>query len=140
MRDASVDPCPGDLDDAGPRPAELLVCVTCRRGLAVPDGGVRPGARLFEGLCTADLPAGLTVTAAECLQNCEGGCTVALRGKGRWTYVFGNIHETDDLDMLLDGAARYQRTGDGLIPWRERPVHFRKNCVARIPPLEQEHD
>ncbi|MYH58038.1 MAG: metal-binding protein, partial [Boseongicola sp. SB0675_bin_26] len=24
----------------------------------------------------------------------------------------------------------------GLVPWRERPEHFRKNCIARIPPIE----
>ncbi|WP_318326062.1 DUF1636 domain-containing protein [Sulfitobacter sp. D35] len=120
-------------------PAELLVCVKCRRGLEMPQDARRPGAALYQGLQACDLPEGLTLTPVECLQNCDAGCTVALRGAGRWTYVYGNLHETSDLDVLVDGAARYHATADGLIPWRERPEHFRKNCVARIPPLETEH-
>ncbi len=36
--------------------------------------------------------------------------------------------------MIIDGAARYHATADGLIPWRERPDHFKRNCIARIPP------
>jgi predicted metal-binding protein len=37
---------------------------------------------------------------------------------------------------ILAGAAAYARTTDGLVPWRERPVIFRKQSLARIPPLE----
>jgi predicted metal-binding protein len=119
-------------------PAELLICVRCRRGLETAED-MRPGAHLYEAMRKADLPDGVTVTPVECLQNCDHGCTVALRGPGRWTYVFGNLHETSHLDTLIDGASRYHATQDGLIPWRERPEHFRKNCVARIPPLEPEN-
>ena len=38
-------------------------------------------------------------------------------------------------DMILEGAALYHQTDDGLIPWRQRPEHFKRNCIARIPPL-----
>ena len=37
--------------------------------------------------------------------------------------------------MLIEGAALYHATADGLIPWRQRPEHFKRNCVARVPPL-----
>ncbi|SFR18078.1 DUF1636 family protein [Poseidonocella sedimentorum] len=116
--------------------AELLICRTCRRGGEVCADGRRPGEVLHEALSGQALPEGLTLRAVECLQNCEGGCTVALRGADRWTYVYGNLHEADHAEMLADGAARYLATPDGLIPWRERPDHFKKNCIARIPPLE----
>ncbi|MGR3368450.1 MAG: DUF1636 domain-containing protein [Sagittula sp.] len=115
--------------------AELLVCVKCRRGQEIPADDRRPGQALYDALAARPLPAGLRLTAVECLQNCDAGCTVALRGGDRWTYVFGNVDEVSHPDMLLDGAARYHATGDGLIPWRERPEHFKRNCVARIPPL-----
>jgi len=36
--------------------------------------------------------------------------------------------------MLLEGTALYRAVPDGLIPWRSRPEHFKRNCVARIPP------
>ena len=42
--------------------------------------------------------------------------------------------EGAELDILA-GAAAYAATADGLVPWRERPVVFRKQSLARIPPL-----
>lgn len=113
---------------------ELLVCVRCRRGQEMPEDARRPGERFFEALAVRGAPAGVTLAAVDCLQNCDNGCTVALRGSGRWTYVYGHLHEAHDVDTLLDGAARYRDTADGLIPWRERPEHFKRNCIARIPP------
>jgi predicted metal-binding protein len=122
---------------AAPRTAavELLVCTTCRHGDPA-DDGPRPGALLLERLESAALPAGVAVRAVECLSNCSRGCTIALRGPGRWTYVYGDVDPETQAAVVLDGAMRYAASGDGLVPWRERPEHFRKHCIARIPPLE----
>ncbi|MFV0513213.1 MAG: DUF1636 family protein [Jhaorihella sp.] len=117
-------------------PTDLLVCVNCRRGRQIPEDERRPGQRLFDELAGRLLPAGVRLRAVECLQNCDAGCTVALRGGNRWTYVYGGLDETADADMLADGASRYHATPDGLIPWRERPEHFKRNCVARVPPID----
>lgn len=119
---------------------ELLVCVKCRRGLETPEDERRPGQRLYDTLAQREMPPGIRLKAVECLQNCDYGCTIALRGGDRWTYIYGNIDEVSHPDVLIDGAARYNATQDGLIPWRERPEHFKRNCIARIPPLENEHD
>ncbi len=122
--------------------AELLVCATCRQAEAPPDlmdGDLRPGARLHAALREADLPEGLQLRLVECLSNCRRGCSVALRAPGKWTYVYGNLSPAaDHVEAIRDGAARYLASADGLVPWRERPEHFRKNCIARIPPLDQE--
>ncbi len=116
-------------------PVELLICTTCKREGADPEAA-RPGAVLHEALAGAPLPGNVVVKPVECLSNCSRGCTVALRGGTvRWTYVFGNLAE-DAVDTVVDGTTRYAATPDGLVPWRERPEHFRKNCIARIPPLE----
>lgn len=116
---------------------EVLICVKCKRGTDVTEDGERPGARLFAELQARTLPEGVTLKAVECLQNCDYGCSVALRGGARkWTYVYGNLHEASHLDTLLEGAGLYHDTEDGLIPWRSRPEHFKRNCIARIPPLE----
>ncbi len=120
-------------------PAELLVCVKCRRGQALAGDAERPGAALHAALSAQAAEAGLRVTAVECLSNCERGCTIALRGTARWSYVYGNLHETGDVAIILEAARRYRATADGLVPWRERPEHFRKNCIARIPPPETPH-
>ncbi len=115
---------------------EVLVCVKCRKGAEIPEGDTRPGAVLFEALSQLDLPDGVSVRAVECLSNCSHGCTVALRGPGRWSYVYGRLDEATQASTVAEGAAAYHATQDGLVAWRERPEHFRKNCIARIPPLE----
>ena len=122
-----------------PAPVEVLVCVTCRTHTADEHTTPRHGAQLAAALDRAALPAGVTVKPVECLSNCSRGCTVALRGGPRWTYLFGNLDAELHLDAIIDGVTRYRAAADGLVPWRERPEHFRKNCIARIPPLEATH-
>lgn len=122
-------------------PVELLICVKCRRGEEIPDEGIRPGRRLHDAVAARGLPEGVTLTAVECLQNCDTGCSAALRGgPDRWTYVYGNLHEASHSDLLAEGAALYHATADGLIPWRARPEHFKRNCIARIPPATPQED
>ncbi|MCU0854077.1 MAG: DUF1636 domain-containing protein, partial [Rhodobacteraceae bacterium] len=58
---------------------ECLVCTSCRRGLAVPDGEERPGS-VLRGRLAAMTLEGVRVTGVECLSNCDHGCTIALRG------------------------------------------------------------
>jgi len=118
-------------------PVELLVCVKCRREMDVPEGELRPGEKMHAALAERAMPEGVTLKAVECLSNCSSGCSVAVRGgSNRWTYVYGNLMEDRDVDMVVDGIGKYAATTDGIVPWRERPEHFRKNCIARIPPQE----
>ena len=96
----------------------------------------RPGAVLHEALSGSGLPENVVLRPVECLSNCSNGCSIVLRGgAARWTYIYGNLSE-EAVETVLDGATRYAATADGLVPWRERPEHFRKNCIARIPPLD----
>ena len=118
-----------------PDKTEVLVCTKCRM-TDDPVDGVRPGAALFSALDAMDWPDGVSFRPVECLSNCTRGCSIVLRGGAeRWGYVYGNL-TPDMAETVLDGVTRYQATADGLVPWRERPEHFRKNCIARIPPLE----
>jgi predicted metal-binding protein len=128
------------MDGAGARaPVEVLVCVTCRSSVpayqAEDAEAPRAGAALLAALTGAGLPETVRVMPVECLSNCTRGCTVALRAPGRWSYVYGNL-DVSMTDVLVEGVARYAAAPDGLVPWRERPEHFRKNCIARLPPLE----
>lgn len=117
-----------------PKGVELLVCIKCRREEEVPEGEDRPGAILYERLMETGIE-NVTISPVECLSNCKQGCTIALRGDGRWTYVYGRFDPETDAATVKDGVEKYAATSDGLVPWRERPEHFRKNCIARIPPL-----
>ncbi|WP_204115818.1 DUF1636 family protein [Shimia biformata] len=116
-------------------PVELLVCTTCRAGAPTDQDGPRAGAALFDALGNAELPANITLRPVECFSNCDHGCSITLRGgDARWTYVYGRFSGPEDVALVAEGASKYAATTDGLVPWRERPVHFRKNCIARIPP------
>jgi predicted metal-binding protein len=116
--------------------ATLHVCVTCLAG-EDRETALRPGRRLHDALVEAqrrqDDPPRFRIVEAECLSNCNRGCSVALTGPGRWSYVYGDLGQAS-VDDLLAGASHYAATSDGLVPWRERPMIFRKGVIARIPP------
>jgi predicted metal-binding protein len=117
----------------------LYVCVTCRAG-EEDETTPRAGRRLHDALTEAqrrqdDSPR-FRIVEAECLSNCNRGCSAALTGPGRWSYIYGDLSQAS-VDDLLTGAARYAATEDGLVPWRERPTIFRKGVIARIPPSPQ---
>lgn len=112
----------------------LLVCSTCRAGETVEDGAPVAGERLARALLQAEAPEAVTIRRVECLSACSQGCSVALSAPGRWSYVYGRLTE-GDVDDILAGAAAYARAPDGVVPWRERPAIFRKQSLARIPPI-----
>jgi predicted metal-binding protein len=116
--------------------ATLHVCVTCVAG-EDRETVLRAGRRLHDALVEAqrrqDYPPRFRIVEAECLSNCNRGCSVALSGPGRWSYVYGDLGQAS-VEDLLAGASRYAATKDGLVPWRERPTIFRKGVIARIPP------
>lgn len=123
---------------------ELLVCTTCRNPAARAEAETdaespRPGAALASELAHR-LPDGIRIVPVQCLSNCSRGCTVALRGPGRWTYVYGNLNPTEHVGVVADGATLYRDAPNGVVPWRQRPEHFRRNCIARIPPTEGSND
>lgn len=113
----------------------LYVCLTCRRG-AGPEGEMRPGAVLHAALQAAGAPEGVVIKGVECLSACDSGCNIALSAPGRWSYVYGHLDAARHVADILEGAALYARAPDGIVPWRDRPQIFRKQSLARIPPLE----
>lgn len=129
--------CPAHCIDAWDTTmsATLHVCITCRAGQAVPEGEACAGKRLHEAVTALEAPRGVRIVPVECLSACSQGCTVALSAPRRWSYVYGRLSEADAADILA-GAAAYAEAPDGIVPWRQRPVIFRKQSLARIPPLE----
>ncbi|HRK41636.1 MAG TPA: DUF1636 domain-containing protein [Gemmobacter sp.] len=112
----------------------LLVCTTCRAGQPVPEGEACAGTQLHDALLP-HLPEGVTLRGVECLSACDNGCAIALSQPGGWTYVYGRM-ALEDVQEIARGAELYAATADGLVPWRERPAIFRKQSLARIPPME----
>jgi predicted metal-binding protein len=117
--------------------ATLYVCTTCKAGEPVPEGTLPPGAQLHAALTAEAAPDGVRIVGVECLSACNTGCAVSLSKPGAWSYVYGRL-TLDDVPAILDGAAKYAASADGIVPWRERPTVFRKQSIARIPPLTLE--
>ena len=112
----------------------LHVCITCRAGETPGEGEVTPGKRLHGAILEAGVPDGVNVVPVECLSACNQGCSVALSAPGRWSYVYGRLSDANARDVIA-GAAAYAAAPDGLVPWRSRPEIFRKQSLARIPPI-----
>ena len=118
-----------DNDDCG---ATLYVCITCKAG------DDRPGRALFDALTAriaADGEAEVRLRAVECLSVCKRPCTVALAARGKWTYVVGDLSLDSHLEDIVTASRRFARSQDGIVPWRERPIPFRKGVISRTPPL-----
>ncbi len=112
--------------------------MTCKAGLPQVEGEPCMGARLYAAITALPAPVGVEVVQIDCLSACNTGASVALSAPGRWSYVYGRMTPENAADILA-GAEAYARAPDGLVPWRERPVIFRKQSLARIPPLEAAH-
>jgi predicted metal-binding protein len=112
----------------------LHVCITCRAGQTLGEGETAPGARLHAAIRDLGAPDGVTIVPVECLSACNQGCSVALSAPGRWSYVYGRMSEANAQDIVA-GAAAYAAASDGIVPWRTRPEIFRKQSLARIPPI-----
>jgi predicted metal-binding protein len=112
------------------RGAALLVCVTCKSA----EGPL--GAGLFAAL-SERLAAepDIALMPIECLSVCKRPCTVALAAPGKWTYVVGDLTRELHLEDIATAARRYAASPAGIVPWRERPLSFRKGVVSRTPPL-----
>ncbi len=109
--------------------ATLLVCVTCKSD----EGEV--GAALYESLEARLAGDAIALRPVACLSVCKRPCTVALAAPGKWTYVVGDLDGRAHLDDVVAAVRRYAAAPDGLVPWRERPLPFRKGVVSRTPPL-----
>ena len=113
----------------------LHVCITCKAGQTVREGEPTPGWLLHRAIAGLGAPEGVTIIPVECLSACNSGCSVALSAPGRWSYVYGRMSEANARDILA-GAAAYAAAPDGIVPWRSRPEIFRKQSLARIPPIK----
>ena len=77
----------------------------------------------------------IALKPVECLSVCKRPCTVALAAPGKWTYVVGDLDRESHLEDIVVAARRYAASAEGIVPWRERPLSFRKGVVSRTPPL-----
>ncbi len=109
--------------------ATLLVCVTCKSEQRT------VGAALYDALARRLAGEAIALRPVECLSVCKRPCTVALAAPGKWTYVVGDLSAREHVEDVVTAAEKYAASCDGIVPWRERPLSFRKGVIARTPPL-----
>jgi len=116
----------------------IYVCTTCKladeAGFAVSE---RAGARLHRALSAlaSERQSPVEIVPVECLSVCKRACTISFAAPGKWTYVYGDLPADTGADVILDGAALYTATNDGLIPWKQRPEALKRGVISRVPPL-----
>jgi predicted metal-binding protein len=119
----------------------LYVCVTCRGNAtdASPQA-VRPGARLLAAVEQRLAGVGgddrIDVVPANCLSNCPRGCSAAVSGSGKWTYVIGDLDPDRHAGDIVEFARLHRAHEQGVPEWRDRPEHVRKHTIARVPPVK----
>jgi predicted metal-binding protein len=124
--------------------ASVIVCNTCRWSEAEREDaeGVRGGARLAALLREA--AAGdprleeLAVEEMPCLFNCAQHCSIHLRAPGKIGYVLGRFTPTTDAaQAILDYAAAYLESEEGVVPYRRWPEGVKGHFIVRTPPAGQ---
>jgi predicted metal-binding protein len=121
--------------------ASLVVCSTCRFSAAQRegDGGQRGGA-LFAELLKAELlehplKGHLELQSMSCLFACSQHCCVYLRSPRRVGYVLSRFEPSPGhARALLEYAALYLETGDGILPYARWPAGIKGHFLARVPP------
>jgi len=116
----------------------IYVCVSCRISIEGDECNFdRPGGALactIKGCLSDAGAADIEVKPVECLAVCTRPCTIALTGEDKWTYVVGDLDAQAHASEIAAAAQLFAASGDGIIPWKERPLPFRKGVIARIPP------
>ena len=119
----------------------LVVCTTCRVSEEDwDDAAGRRGGELFLEALQAALvghPAegALALQPMACLFACTSHCTVHLRAPGKMGYLLGRFSPTRvDARALLDYAAAYLQSQDGVVRFSDWPDGIKGRFIARLPP------
>jgi predicted metal-binding protein len=119
-----------------PAPPRLFICVTCRAGAPPRPDEAPAGARLhaaLAGLLGHD--PSLRLASVACLANCARGCSAAISGAGKWTYLLGGLAPAHAPD-LIRYAALYAASASGTVLPSRRPASLRQAVLARVPAPE----
>ena len=124
-----------------PNGPSLIVCSTCRISAdAREDAAGRRGGAVFyevlqDVLCTHACSERLSLQSMPCLFACSRFCTVHLRASAKVSYVLGGFTATTaDAQALLDYAAYYIASEEGVVPYRLWPEGVKGRFITRTPP------
>jgi predicted metal-binding protein len=121
----------------------LFICSRCRVSRKVKEiDGHRGGALLYETLLSSMKPKEIPVKlmVVECLSACDRHCVAVFSGRGKVTWVFGDLPVNkeeigESVLALKEFSGRYASSHDGFFERKERPHLLQSGILARIPPL-----
>ena len=111
----------------------LHVCVTCRAGRPLPEGGT-PAGQYFHDAVAQLAGDDVTVRPVQCLASCNTGCAVAISMPGKWTYLLGRLSNELAPDLLTFAAA-YAQARTGAVMPSKRPASLVNIVLGRVPGL-----
>jgi predicted metal-binding protein len=122
----------------------LFVCTSCtfatgQREHLGQRGGYYLWQRLLQCQKLGQLPPSFEIQSVECLSACNRFCTIAIASPEKTTLMFGDLPALDSAPDIVQLAAQYAASGDGVIPRRDRPALLQKGILARIPPVLPAH-
>ncbi len=124
-----------------PAPASLVVCATCRFSAEARDNAQgRRGGGIFadhlrQALAGHLCRGSLEIQSMPCLFACASPCTVFLRSRGRLGYILGKFAPAAGSAVaLLDFAAHYLASADGVVPYGNWPQGVKGHFLVRVPP------
>lgn len=118
----------------------LFVCTSCTFAAGQREHqGQRGGYHLWQSLLQSQqqrqLPPTVRVQPVECLSGCNRFCVIAFASLEKTTLMFGDLPALNSATAIVQFAAQYAASGDGLISRRDRPTLLQKGILARIPPV-----
>jgi len=124
-----------------PATASLVVCSTCRLSKeARADASGRTGGELLATVLEAALAEHrcrdrIAIQTMPCLFACNSHCTVFVRSVGRLGYILGRFRPCPaHAAALLDYAAHYLLSEDGVVPYAQWPEGVKGHFLVRVPP------
>jgi len=123
-----------------PTTTSLVVCSTCRVSEGQREDQSRRGGEIFAGhlrqaLVEHACSDRLNIQTMPCLFACSSHCTAFLRSEGRFGYILGKFAPTRDSAVaLLDFAAHYLASTDGVVPYGDWPEGVKGHFLVRVPP------
>jgi predicted metal-binding protein len=77
----------------------------------------------------------IELQAMPCLFACSSHCTVLLRSGNRLGYILGRFAPSANAAAaLLDYAAKYLDSDDGVVPYGDWPEGVKGHFLVRVPP------
>lgn len=77
----------------------------------------------------------IDLVPVECLSGCSRGCTIAVSGDNKWTFVIGDLDPNEHAQDVVTYTLQHGAHEEGLPVWRERPQAIRKGVLARVPTI-----